>query len=163
MLVLVLAALASLLVLFGVGTLLFQAGCALADVPERGYFRSLPIYSVAVAVCLPAATALVWFAGRYDADPSSVFGPARGAALAVALLLSWPLSAVLYALFLAASIKKGLVIAGVELLLLGLLAALLSGVVLLILAFVQIAGRTPTTRAVLMPPSIVRAAVSGAR
>ena len=50
---LVLLGLGGLLALFGVGTLLFQAGCALADVPDRGYFRALPIYSAAVIVCLP--------------------------------------------------------------------------------------------------------------
>src|SRR5579875_345106 len=107
----VLAALGGLLLLFGVGTFLFQAGCALADVPDRGYFRALPVYSAAVAVCLPLAAALIWFAGRYDADPNDWFGNGRILAAVGALLLTWVLSAGIYSLLLAASLRKGLLIA----------------------------------------------------
>lgn len=129
---------ASLLILFGVGTLLFQAGCALADVPVRGYFRSLPIFALTVLLCVPLMAVLVWFAGRYDSDPNVSFGNMRIAALIVSLLLTWLLSSGVYALLLAASLRKGLRIAGVELLLMGLLAALVAAVVLVVLALVQI-------------------------
>jgi hypothetical protein len=138
---LIAAVLGGLLVLFGAGTLLFQAGCALADVPERGFFRALPIYSAALVLCLPAASALVWFAGRYEVDPNDSFGIARIAALIVSLLLSWLLSAGIFALLLAASLRKGLVIAGIELLLMALLAALVAAIVFVILSLVQIATR----------------------
>jgi uncharacterized membrane protein len=134
----VLAVLGSLLVLFGVGTLLFQAGCALADVHVRDYFRSLPIYALTVLLCVPMIAVLVWFADQYDTDPNTSFGPMRIAALIGSLLLTWLLSSVVYALLLAASLRKGLRIAGVELLLMGLLTALVSAVVLVVLAFVQI-------------------------
>src|SRR5262245_58556401 len=123
---LVAAGLGGLLVLFGVGTLLFQAGCALADVPVRGYFRSLPIYGLAVPLCVPLIAALVWFAGRYDSDPNTAFGSMRIVALIVSLALTWLLSSGIYALLLAASLRKGLAIAGIELLLMGLLAALIA-------------------------------------
>jgi hypothetical protein len=135
--------LGGLIALLAVGTFLFQAGCALADAPERGYFRSLPIYSVAVVVCLPLAVALVWFAGTYDSDPAVSFGAMRILGLTVALLLTWLLSAGIYSLLLAASLKKGLIIAGVELLLMVLLAALVSAVVLVVLSVVQIVTRPP--------------------
>jgi hypothetical protein len=140
---LVMYGLGSLLVLLGGGTFLFQAGCALADAPERGYLRSLPIHAAAVAICLPLAAVLVWFAGTYDTDPTASFGAMRMAGLTVSLVLTWLLSAGLYSLFLAASLKKGLVIAGVELLLMVLLAALVSAVVLVVLAVVQIFTRPP--------------------
>jgi hypothetical protein len=137
---------AGLLALFGVGTLLFQAGCVLADVPDRGYFRALPIYSAAILVCLPLAAALVWFVGRYDADPNDWFGTMRILAMIGALVLTWLLSAGIYTLFLAASLRKGLLIAGIELLLLALLAALVSALVMVVLAFLQITTRPPPVK-----------------
>jgi hypothetical protein len=132
-----------LLALFGVGTLLFQAGCALADVPERGYFRALSIYSTAVVLCLPLAAAFIWFVGRYDTDPDDWFGNLRIVALIASLPLIWLFSAALYALLLAASFRKGLLIAAVELVLMALLAVLVSGVVLVILAVMQIITQPP--------------------
>jgi hypothetical protein len=149
---LVIAGLAGVLVLFGVGTLLFQAGCALADVPVRGYLRSLPVYSIAAVLCAPLIGVLLWFAGRYESDPNAAFGSARIAALIVSLLLSWLLSSGIYALLLAASLRKGLLIAGIELLLMALLAALVSAVVLVILAFVQIVASPPPVKATQNPP-----------
>jgi hypothetical protein len=140
---LLLLVLGGLLVLFGMGTLLFQAGCALADVPDRRYFRALPIYSAAVIVCLPLAAMLVWLAGSYDADPNDWFGSLRILALIASLPLIWLLSAGIYSLLLSASLRKGLLIAAVELLLMALLTALVTALVLVILAFVQITTRPP--------------------
>ncbi|HEY7328790.1 MAG TPA: hypothetical protein VH592_14200 [Gemmataceae bacterium] len=146
---LVFSVLAGLLVLFGVGTFLFQAGCALADVPDRGYFRALPIYSAALVVCLPLAALLVWFAGRYDADPNDWLGTFRIAAAIGSLLLTWVLSAAIYSLLLSAPLRKGLLIAALELLLTALLAALVAALVLVVLAIVQINTRPP--HALLLP------------
>jgi hypothetical protein len=153
----VLAGLAGLMVLLGVGTLLFQAGCALADVPERGYLRSLPISAVAVVVCLPPAVLLVGYAGTYESDPATTFGTMRVAALVVSLVLAWLLSAGIYKLFLSASLKKTLLIAGTELFLMALLSALVAAVVLVFLAFTQIVTRPPPVKATLAPPSFVQA------
>jgi hypothetical protein len=160
---LVLAGLAGILVLFGVGTLLFQAGCALADVPVRGYFRSLPVYSAAAVICVPLIGVLLWFAGRYESDPNATFGSMRIAALIVALLLTWLLSSGIYALLLAASLRKGLLIAGIELLLMALLAALVSAVVLVILAFVQIVTSAPPVKATQNPPPVASPIASPVR
>ncbi len=135
-----------LLLLFGVGTFLFQAGCALADVPEGGDFRALPIYSAALVVSLPLAAVLIWFAGHYDADPNDWFGPVRLTAAVGSLALIWLLSGGIYKLFLAASLRKGLTIAGIELLLMVLLAALVSAVALVVLAIVQITTRPPPAK-----------------
>jgi hypothetical protein len=141
MFLVVLALLGGLLLLFSVGTFLFQAGCALADVPDRGYFRALPIFSASVAVCLPLAAVLIWFAGRYDADPNDWFGSWRLTAAVGALLLCWVLSAGIYSLFLAASLRQGLLIAALELLLMALVAALAVALTLVVLAVVQINTR----------------------
>lgn len=153
---LVFTGLAGLLVVFGLGTLLFQAGCALADVPVRGFFRSLPIAAAAAVLGGGLIGAFIWFAGRYESDPNTSFGGVRIAALAAALLLTWLLSSGIYAVFLAASLRKGLVIAGVELLLMGLLAALVAAVLLVILALVQIATRPPPTKTLRTPPPFAR-------
>lgn len=142
----IVAGLGGLLVLFGVGTFLFQAGCALADVPDRGYFRSLPVYSASLVLCVPLAAALIWFAGSYDADPNNPFGTLRIVAALISLLLTWLLSAAIYTLILFASLRKGLMIAGIELLLMALLVALLAALVLVVLAFVQIGTQTPMNR-----------------
>jgi hypothetical protein len=133
-----------LLLLFGAGTFLFQAGCALVDVPDRGYFRALPIYSAAIVVCLPLAAALVWFAGRYDIDPNDWFGSFRILAAIGSLVLIWVLSGGIYALLLPSSLRKGLQIAAIELLLMALLAALVAALALVVLAFVQITTRPPS-------------------
>ncbi|MHB1424267.1 MAG: hypothetical protein ACYC3I_13925 [Gemmataceae bacterium] len=148
---LILAALVGVLLLFGVGTLLFQAGCALADVPDRGYLRALPVYSATIVVCVPLAAALVWFVGRYEADPNDWFSAPRLAAAIGSLLLIWLLSAGIYALLLAASLRKGLLIAAIELLLMALLAVLVSAVVLVVLAIVQITTR-PTAALFIRAP-----------
>jgi hypothetical protein len=150
MFLVVLAVLGGLLVLFGVGTFLFQAGCALADVPDRGYFRALPIYAAAVGVCLPLAALLIWFVGRYDADPNDWLGAFRIAAAIASLFLTWVLSAAIYSLLLSASLRKGLLIAALELLLAVLLAALIAALALVVLAIVQINTR-PLPHATLLP------------
>lgn len=140
---LVFAVVGGVLILFGVGTLVFQAGCALADVPDRGYLRALPIYSATMVVCLPLAAALIWFVGRYEADPNDWLGSWRIGAAAASLLLTWLLSAGIYALLLAASLRKGMLLAALELLLMALLVALVSAVLLVGMAVVQISTRPP--------------------
>ncbi len=140
--------------LFGVGTLLFLAGCALADVNGPGFLKALLIYGAAVVVCAPLAGLLLSLASKYEADPAALLGPVRGAALAVWLLATWGLSALIYALALATPYRKGLVIAGAELFLSGLLAALVSAVVLVVLALVQIASH-PSPRTAVVPPAAV--------
>ncbi len=162
MLLPILATLVGLLVLFGVGTFMFQAGCALADVPDRGYFRALPIHSATIVVCLPLAALLIWFVGRYDADPNDWFGNYRIAAAVGALLLTWVLSAGIYSMLLSASLRKGMLIAALELLLSALLAALIAAVVLVVLAIVQINMR-PSAKFSRDPKGSVNTLASGSR
>jgi hypothetical protein len=140
-----------LLVLFGVGTLLFLAGCALADVAGPGFLKALLVYGLTVVLCLPPAAGLVWLAGQYETDPSGVFGPLRAAALGVGVVGAWVLSALVYALLLATPYRKGLVIAGTELFLAGLLAALAAAVVMVVLAVAQLAQK-PAPRSSRPPP-----------
>jgi hypothetical protein len=147
---LIAAGLGGLLVLLGLGTFLFQAGCALADVPDRGYLRALPIYSAKLIVCLLLAALLIWFAGLYDSNPDG-FGNMRVVAALLALLLTWVVSSLIYRLLLAGSLRKGMMIAGIELLLMALLAVLVAAIVMVVLALVQI-GTRPPPRAAQAPP-----------
>jgi hypothetical protein len=142
-----------LVLLLGVGTLLFQAGCALADVNGPGFLKSFLVSATAVVLFVVLAGLLLYTAGKYETDATSMLGPVRAGALAVSLLTTWVLAALVYALFLSAPYRKGLVIAGTELLLGGLLTALVSAVVLVVLALVQIT-RSPPPRASLTPSSL---------
>jgi hypothetical protein len=137
---------------FVLGTALFRAGCALADVNEPGWLKSFGVYAVAALVCQPAGVALVYFAGRYDTDPSASFGPVRAAGVAAAILLSWLLAAVLYAFLLPASLKKGLLVSAFERILGALLGVLVSAVVLVALAVAQIVTRPEVQKTGQGPP-----------
>jgi hypothetical protein len=136
-----LAGFLGLLVLPALATLLFLAGCALADVAAPRLPRAVLAAVLALVLCVPVGCALVVWFGGLDGDPTVWFGPMRSLGFALALLSAWALSALLYKVVLAAPLKKGLIIAGVELSLGALFSALLAGVVLVILAVVQIMAR----------------------
>jgi hypothetical protein len=143
-----------------VQTLLFRAGCALADVAEPSFPRSLLVVGAAVLVCLPLGVLLVHLLGAYDGEAAGLLGPMSALGLLLALLLSWVLSALLFTLVLSAPYKKGLLVAAFELLLSGLLSALVAAVVLVVLALVQIVVRQePQPKALHTPaPGAYRAA-----
>lgn len=136
--------------LLAVMTLLFLAGCALADVNPPSLLKSGGIVAVALLVCLPLGWVAVHFLGQLDADQSVLLGPMRIVGMVLSLIGAWAVSTILYALLLTAPYRKGMVIAAVELLLGALLSALLSGVTLVVLALVQI-NRKPE------PPRIPKA------
>jgi hypothetical protein len=128
----------------GVGALLFQAGCALADLNGPGWLRSLGALVVALLLCLPLGWVLVHLAGRYDSDPGALLGPFRVLALAVVLPAAWLVAAAVFSAFLRAPFRKGLVVAGAELVLGALVASLATAAVLIFLAAMQIARQQPT-------------------
>jgi hypothetical protein len=144
------------LLLVVVGALLVQAGCALADVTGPGFLKALAVFVAAQVVCVPLAGLLLWLAGLYDAS-QGVLTPLRGLALVVALVGAWVISALIFALTLAAPYRKGLVIAGSELALGALLTAMVTGVVLVVLAVVQIVRQPPRPTAAADPPAVARA------
>lgn len=150
---------ASGVVLLLAGTFLFLGGCALADVNGPRFPRALAIFGIALVVCLPILGGLYWFAGRYEADPTALFGPMRLLALTGGLAATWVVWALIYALSLAAPYRKGLVIAGTELVLSGLLGALVAGIVLVVLAVMQItrpSSPPPRAAAMAVPLAQVR-------
>jgi hypothetical protein len=144
----------ALLAALAVGLLLFHAGCALADVKGPGFFKSLLILLAALALCVPLAWALLWLTGRYDAGQPALLSSMRVLGLVVALPAAWLVSALVYSLLLATPLRKGLVIAGAELVLGGLLAALGTAAVMVVLATVQIARQPPSRTAGVSVPTL---------
>jgi hypothetical protein len=133
----------SVVVLLGVGPLLFQAGCALADINGPNFLRSLGMFLLTLVICVPLVGSLWWLAGGSLHDSATWWGPWCLVALLGGAILAWFISALLYRLTVAASYRKGLMIAGTELVLGVLLTALISAVVLVVLAGVQISRQAP--------------------
>jgi hypothetical protein len=122
-------------------TFLFQAGCALTNVPELGFFKALGLVVLATVLSLPLAGVFYWLLGAQEADPNAVFGPMHLLGLALGLIGSLLVSGVLYKFVLATSFSKGQLIAGFEVLLGALLTTLVAAVALVVLAGVQILKR----------------------
>jgi hypothetical protein len=135
-------ALGGLVLGYLVALLLFRLGCAMADL-EPSLTRSLLAGGLTFALFVLVAGALYYLARPLESDPSALIGPMRALALAAAFLLTWVISALLYPLLLSAPLKKGLVIASFERILGALLAVLLAGVVLVVLAVTQIIRTEP--------------------
>jgi hypothetical protein len=142
--------------LLALGGVLFQAGCALANVTEPKYLKSLALFAVALAVWAPLDAWLLWYAGSLD-PASSWMGPYRVTAVAAALLVTWAGSAEFFALALRTSYRKGLIIAGTVLVLAALVAALIALVVMVVLAVVQIANPSSQAGGGAPPAAVVRA------
>lgn len=117
---------------------LFRAGCSLADAGEPGFARSA---ALVLAVLLLSA--------GFVALPEYLFpvaleqaGPAGRIAVAVvAVAVAAAVAGVLYAWLLPTTLRRGTTVAGAELLLSLLAAALVAGVVLVIAAGIQLRKR----------------------
>jgi hypothetical protein len=141
--------------LLGLGTVLFRAGCALADVADPSLLKSFVVADLALVICLPLAWLLVHVLASFEADPGTVFGPMRGLGVLLATGSGLTVAALLYTLLLATPLKKSLMIAATELFLGVLLSSLLAGVILVVLSIVQITHKpTPPPRALLTRPAV---------
>jgi hypothetical protein len=134
--------------------MVFRASCALADAGETGAGRSILLVIGVLVLC-----------AGFGLLPGYLFPPVpedagvrRFVACAAALLVAAPVAAVAYAWLLPTTLRRGIVVAGVELLLGTLLAALIVGVVLVVLAGFQLARRPQPPR---MPASVSRVIRSG--
>jgi CDP-diglyceride synthetase len=127
-------------------TVLFRAGCSLADVLEPNFAASLAWVTLTLAVGLPLGWLLFRVLGARDADPDGLLGPMHVLGMILGLLLSLSISGVAYKFILRTSYGKGQLIAGFELLLGALLTTLVAAIVLVVLAGVQIVNR-PAARA----------------
>lgn len=156
---LVLAGVAGAAVGLAVSVLLFRASLALADVTEPGLVKSVLVVLAGIAASGLLSYLVYRLMGLAD-RPEMALDSATVSWLGAALFLSWLVPALLYVPALPVRWRKGAQVAGVEVLLRGLLAALVTGVVLVVLAAVQVVGRRPSQppKAALPPPAAVRAA-----
>jgi hypothetical protein len=139
--VLAAAGLVGLLLGLLIQTLLLRAALALADVQEVSFTRSFVLVVLVLALGTPLTFLAVYLLG--------LSGPLAGTPLGVALLvglgllLSWAVPTLVYVPGLPVPLKKGMLVAVLELLLRALLGALVAAVVLVVLAVLQVVF-TPT-------------------
>jgi hypothetical protein len=138
--VLLLAVVAGAAAGLAVYVVLFKASLALADVTEPGLLKSLVVVLAGTAASGLLSYLVYRLFGLAD-RPEVALDNATVLWLLVALLISWLVPALLYIPALPVRWFKGVQIAGVEVLLRGLLAALVAGVVLVVLAAAQILAR----------------------
>jgi hypothetical protein len=129
---------------------LFRASCALADAGEPGVGRSLAL--VIGVLALSAGLALLP-GYLYPAPADEPGGAGRLVAAAAAVTAGAALAAVVYSWFLPTSLRRGAVVAASELLLGALLTCLVAGVVLVVLAGVQLGRRPEAPRRPTATPS----------
>ncbi len=122
---------------------LFRIGCILADVADPALGKSILLVVVVAGATLPlggwVGVQLLNLEKGLAGSSGLLFYPG----LVLYGVLAWFAAATGYSLVLAASYKKSLIIAGVELLLSALLIALVTALVLVGLAGWQIARRAP--------------------
>jgi hypothetical protein len=122
---------------------LFRIGCVLADLPDPSIGKSILAVGIAVAVTIPLLVVGGFILSVVDAlvtkqaGAGAIFYPG----MAVDMIVCWLLAAVVYWLLLSTSYTKGLIVAGVELLLSALAAALVTAVILVIGAGWQVSTR----------------------
>jgi hypothetical protein len=129
------------LVAFAVCVFLFRLGCILADVTEPSLVKSVLIVLLLLGVTLPAGYFLWTFLSSLEARWTAQGGLLVFPGLSVYLVAVWLLAGLVYSGLLAATFKKGLMIAGVEVLLTALLVALLTAAAMVGLAGWQISQR----------------------
>jgi hypothetical protein len=122
---------------------LFRAGCSLADAGEPGFRRSLLLVLVALALSAGLAV-LPGYLLPPSGDESG--GAGRLAASVAGVGVGAVTAAAFYSWFLPTSLRRGAVVASTELLLGVLLAALVAGVVLVVMAGIQLSRRPEAPR-----------------
>jgi hypothetical protein len=121
---------------------LFRISCLLLDVPEPSLGRSFLLVVPLIVVCTGASLWIIDRMGQLDPDEKVYFSSYRILALILCLLLTWLVGALVYFLALGAPSIKALWIAGIEILLRGLLASLVAAIILVVLACVQVNSRS---------------------
>lgn len=120
----------------------FLASCALADAGEPRLGKAAVLALVVLALGIPICWWLFLFLEtRLPNSDTTLVSPAQIVGALLSCVVYWAVPAVVYKFLLPASWKKGVLVAGLEVLLGSLLAALIAGVLLVILAGVQVARR----------------------
>jgi hypothetical protein len=159
LLLLTVAALVSLVL----PSMILRASCSVADVNEPRYAVSFPLGYGVVLFYLALCWAFVSLLGRLDVDPEAPLGAMHVCGYLVALAVGFVLAALFYRLVLAPTFLKGLRVAGLQLALTALVAALAAGVLLATLSVWQLLGfGLPWSNAPAKPAAAHAAPLSGA-
>jgi hypothetical protein len=129
------------LVAWVVQLFLFRIGCILADVPECSWGNTLLLVTPVFLVFAPLAFYLVLLLMDVAQSKEVPLNLLLIPGLLAYMLVTWAVITVIYKLVLKASYRTGMIVAGVELLLTGLASALVTAVVLVVLAAVQYSER----------------------
>lgn len=119
-------------------SMILRASCSVADVKEPRYLLSFPLGYGIVAFYGLLCGLFVYLLGRLDQDPDAPFGSMHLCGYLLALALGWIVASLLYRLVLAPSFLKGFWVAGLQLLLHGLVATLAAALVLTVLSVWQL-------------------------
>jgi hypothetical protein len=119
----------------------FTASASLVDAPERSAPRVLALVAPVWLVALVLGLLLDRWFGRFESVPNVSFGLPRLASILVSLLAAGVLGWVLYTLFLPLRPVRGMLVAGLEVVLTLFLAVLIAAAVFVFLAVWQVVRR----------------------
>jgi hypothetical protein len=117
-------------VFFLIRLFILRASCAVADVKEPSYGLAALLVLGVVLIGGVVSFGIDVLLDRFTADPTILFGPLRITGIFLSMAIGWALAAVLYRLVLTSSLLRSLTVAGIEVLLNGLVTALLLMVLL---------------------------------
>jgi hypothetical protein len=130
----------ALVVIYVARVFILKACCAVCDVKEPHFLLTALWAFVVLGVVVGLAGSFYWLFHKLDADPDELLGTMGVTGVIFSLAVSWALAGLLYWLVLNTSAYKGLSVAAIELLLTGLVAALVACLWLVGLAIMQIGG-----------------------
>ena len=125
---------------FVLPSMILRASCSVADVKEPRYLLSFPLGYAAVVVYVLLGLAFILFLGRLDAEPDGAFGSMHLLGYALGVAVGWVVASLAYRLLLAPTLLQGFRVAGLQLLLYALIAALELGVGLTAFSVSQMLG-----------------------
>lgn len=125
---------------FVLPSMILRASCSVADVKEPRFLLSFPVGYAAVLIYCLLGLAFVLLLGRLDAEPDGLLGPMHLLGYVLGLAIGWVVASLAYRLFLAPTFLQGFRVAGLQLLLYALIAALESGTLLTAFSVGQMLG-----------------------
>jgi hypothetical protein len=133
--------------------LVYLSACALAN-RETTFLKSLILGPTTFAISLLVGWLLVVQMGKMEERPDISFGPMHAAGAGLGILASWLIGAIVYGIAYQGAVGKAILVSGLEVLLRVFLAALVTGIVFVVLAIVQVA-RDETGRDMLITGGII--------
>jgi hypothetical protein len=132
-----------LLLLQPIGALLLQMGCALTDINVPSFLRALKWFAFTGDVCVVLAGVSLALVGFRLDEVGTLWSPGCLWVLIAGAFLTVTIAPLIYVLIVRAPITRGVFAAGVQLVLVTLLTAIITGIVFIVLAVVQVSQSKP--------------------